>query len=52
MKKIYFLQLYLLAADPSPMVTAVFRVQMYYLNGPLLAYLFPETESRLVSIIL
>ncbi|XP_033228204.1 transmembrane protein 164 [Belonocnema kinseyi] len=39
-------QLYLLAADPSPMATAVFRVQMNYLNGPLLAYVFPETESR------
>ncbi|XP_003703446.1 transmembrane protein 164 isoform X1 [Megachile rotundata] len=39
-------QLYLLIADPSPMVTAVFRIHLNFLNGPLLAYLFPETESR------
>lgn len=41
-------QIYLLAAAPSPLVTAVFRVQNYYLNGPLLAFLFPETESRYI----
>lgn len=40
------LQLYLLAADPSPTVTAIFRIHLNFLNGPLLAYLFPETESR------
>ncbi|XP_003698940.1 transmembrane protein 164 isoform X1 [Apis florea] len=39
-------QLYLLAANPSPMVTAIFRIHLNFLNGPLLAYLFPETESR------
>ncbi|XP_003397238.1 transmembrane protein 164 [Bombus terrestris] len=39
-------QLYLLAADPSPTVTAIFRIHLNFLNGPLLAYLFPETESR------
>ena len=39
-------QLYLLIADPSPTVTAVFRIHLNFLNGPLLAYLFPETESR------
>jgi len=42
-------QLYLLAADPSPTVTAIFRIHLNLLNGPLLAYLFPETESRVVS---
>ncbi|KAH0564324.1 transmembrane protein 164 [Cotesia glomerata] len=40
------IQLYLLAAKPSPMVTALFRIQMNLMNGPVLAYLFPETESR------
>ncbi|XP_017753925.1 PREDICTED: transmembrane protein 164 [Eufriesea mexicana] len=39
-------QLYLLAADPSPTVTAIFRIHLNFLNGPVLAYLFPETESR------
>lgn len=43
------LQLYLLAADPSPTVTAIFRIHLNLLNGPVLAYLFPETESRIVS---
>ncbi|XP_076294669.1 transmembrane protein 164 isoform X1 [Lasioglossum baleicum] len=39
-------QLYLLAAAPSPMVTTLFRIHLNFLNGPVLAYLFPETESR------
>ncbi|XP_054009493.1 transmembrane protein 164 [Hylaeus anthracinus] len=39
-------QLYLLAADPSPTVTAIFRIHLNFMNGPVLAYLFPETESR------
>ncbi|KOC65216.1 Transmembrane protein 164 [Habropoda laboriosa] len=39
-------QLYLLAADPSPTVTALFRIHLNFLNGPVLAYVFPETESR------
>ncbi|KYM86671.1 hypothetical protein ALC53_03821 [Atta colombica] len=42
------LQLYLLAADPSPMVTTIFRIHLNLLNGPVLAYLFPETESRII----
>ncbi|GAB1867283.1 Transmembrane protein 164 [Camponotus japonicus] len=42
------LQLYLLAADPSPTVTAIFRIHLNLLNGPVLAYLFPETESRII----
>ncbi|XP_057324750.1 transmembrane protein 164 [Microplitis mediator] len=40
------IQLYLLAAKPSPMVTALFRIQLNLMNGPVLAYVFPETESR------
>ncbi|XP_076294673.1 transmembrane protein 164 isoform X3 [Lasioglossum baleicum] len=43
-------QLYLLAAAPSPMVTTLFRIHLNFLNGPVLAYLFPETESRGVSV--
>lgn len=42
------LQLYLLAANPSPTVTAIFRIHLNLLNGPVLAYLFPETESRVI----
>ncbi|XP_012226257.1 transmembrane protein 164 [Linepithema humile] len=42
------LQLYLLAADPSPTVNAIFRIHLNLLNGPVLAYLFPETESRII----
>ncbi|XP_059622229.1 transmembrane protein 164 [Phlebotomus argentipes] len=40
------IQIYLLAAKPSNFVTIMFRIQMNYLNGPLLAFLFPETDSR------
>ncbi|XP_063376244.1 transmembrane protein 164 [Cydia fagiglandana] len=40
------MQIYLLAAPPSRTVTAVFRIHLYLLNGPLLAFLFPETASR------
>lgn len=43
------MQLYLLAADPSPTVTSIFRIHLNFMNGPLLAYLFPETESRKVN---
>ncbi|XP_011304446.1 transmembrane protein 164 [Fopius arisanus] len=39
-------QLYLLSAKPSPTVTALFRLQLNFMNGPILAYAFPETESR------
>lgn len=42
-------QLYLLAAPPSNNVTAVFRVHLNLLNGPILAFLFPETDNRRVS---
>ncbi|XP_076681371.1 transmembrane protein 164 [Andrena cerasifolii] len=40
------IQLYLLGANPSPTVTAIFRIHLNFLNGPVLAFLFPETESR------
>ncbi|XP_043276161.1 uncharacterized protein [Venturia canescens] len=39
-------QLYLLSAKPSPLVTTIFRLHLNFLNGPVLAYLFPEIESR------
>lgn len=40
------IQLFLLAAEPSPMVTSIFRMHLNLMNGPVLAFLFPETESR------
>ncbi|XP_030385948.1 transmembrane protein 164 [Scaptodrosophila lebanonensis] len=39
-------QIYLLAAKPSKVTTALFRIQMNNLNGPFLAFLFPEVEGR------
>lgn len=33
---------------PCSSATALFRIQLNLMNGPLLAYLFPETESRRV----
>lgn len=40
-------QIYLLACNkPRKSTTALFRIQMMYLNGPLLAFIFPETDSR------
>ncbi|KAJ8955641.1 hypothetical protein NQ318_001472 [Aromia moschata] len=44
------IQIYLLAASPSNMVTAVFRFHLNLLNGPLLAFLFPETDTRLLPL--
>ncbi|RZB39998.1 TMEM164 domain containing protein, partial [Asbolus verrucosus] len=41
------IQIYLLAASPSKVITAVFRVHLNLLNGPLLAFLFPETDTRI-----
>lgn len=46
----YFFQIYLLAAPPSKFVTTVFRVHLNFLNGAVLAILFPVTNARLVSI--
>lgn len=43
------IQVYLLAAKPSKWSTAIFRVHVNYLNGPLLAFLFPEHDSRKVT---
>lgn len=41
------LQIYLLACNkPKKSTTALFRLQMNCLNGPLLAFMFPETDSR------
>ncbi|KAL9913307.1 transmembrane protein 164 isoform 1-T4 [Glossina fuscipes fuscipes] len=39
-------QIYILAAKPSKATVALFRIQMNNLNGPLLAFIFPEVESR------
>uniref|UniRef100_A0A336MF62 CSON014525 protein n=1 Tax=Culicoides sonorensis TaxID=179676 RepID=A0A336MF62_CULSO len=43
---ITMIQIYILAAKPSKTITILFRIQMNYLNGPLLAFVFPETDSR------
>lgn len=42
------IQIYLLAAAPSKTVTVLFRIHLNLLNGPLLAFLFPETASRTI----
>ncbi|XP_030748093.1 transmembrane protein 164 [Sitophilus oryzae] len=42
------MQIYLLAAKPSKTVTAVFRIHLNYLNGPILAIVFYETDTRLL----
>lgn len=44
------MQIYLLAASPNSAVTAVFRIHLNYLNGPLLAFIFPETDSRILPL--
>lgn len=44
------IQIYLLAARPSKWSTILFRIQLNYLNGPTLAYLFPETDSRTITL--
>ncbi|XP_044751240.1 transmembrane protein 164 isoform X2 [Coccinella septempunctata] len=44
------IQIYLLAAAPSKLTTAIFRVHMNLLNGPLLAFLFPETDTRILPL--
>lgn len=43
------LQVYLLAAKPSKWTTTLFRIHINYLNGPLLAFLFPEHDSRRIT---
>ncbi|XP_076064555.1 transmembrane protein 164 isoform X2 [Oratosquilla oratoria] len=42
------LQIYLLAAPPSKFVTTLFRVHLNFLNGAVLAIVFPVTNSRLL----
>lgn len=43
------LQIYLLAASPSRFTTAIFRIHINFLNGALLALLFPVTNTLFVS---
>lgn len=43
------LQVYLLAAKPSKWTTTLFRIHLHYMNGPLLAFLFPEHDSRRIT---
>ncbi|KPJ15134.1 Transmembrane protein 164 [Papilio machaon] len=42
------MQIYLLTAPPSNTVTTIFRIHLNLLNGPLLAFIFPETASRTI----
>ncbi|CAG9767951.1 unnamed protein product [Ceutorhynchus assimilis] len=44
------MQIYLLTAAPSKTVTTVFRMHLNYLNGPILALVFYETETRLLPL--
>ncbi|ENN81895.1 hypothetical protein YQE_01727, partial [Dendroctonus ponderosae] len=44
------IQIYLLSAPPSKTVTALFRLHLNYLNGPLLALIFYETETRVLPL--
>ncbi|KAJ9588436.1 hypothetical protein L9F63_018169 [Diploptera punctata] len=41
------LQIYLLSAQPSKLVTIIYRLQLNFLNGAVLACAFPWTETRL-----
>lgn len=43
------IQVYLLAAKPSKWTTTLFRIHIHYMNGPLLAFLFPEHDSRKIT---
>lgn len=43
------IQVYLLAAKPSKWTTTLFRIHVHYMNGPLLAFLFPEHDSRKIT---
>ncbi|BHF72134.1 hypothetical protein SprV_0401519800 [Sparganum proliferum] len=42
------IQIWLLLADPSEVVTGVFRIHLHMLNGPLLALLFPVVNTRIL----
>ncbi|KAI8122605.1 hypothetical protein FF38_04325 [Lucilia cuprina] len=39
-------QIYLLAAKPNKLTITLFRIQMNNLNGPVLAFVFPEVDCR------
>ncbi|KAL1457841.1 hypothetical protein WDU94_008031 [Cyamophila willieti] len=43
------IQIYLLAAKPSKHVAAIFRAHLNVINGPILACIFPEVETLVVS---
>lgn len=43
------IQIYLLAAKPNKWTTTIFRIHLNFLNGPLLAFLFPEHDSRRIT---
>ncbi|XP_034230561.1 transmembrane protein 164 isoform X2 [Thrips palmi] len=40
------IQIYLLVGQPSKLLTSAFRIHLNFLNGPILATVFPETLSR------
>nr|CAH0113429.1 unnamed protein product [Daphnia galeata] len=42
-------QIYLLAAPPRPHVTKIFRIHLSFLNGAILALLFPVINTRLLT---
>lgn len=43
------LQVYLLASKPNQLTTILFRIHLNFLNGPTLAFLFPEHDSRRIT---
>ncbi|KAK4027720.1 transmembrane protein 164 [Daphnia magna] len=43
------IQIYLLAAPPSQQVTKIFRIHVNFLNGAILALLFPVINTRLLT---
>jgi len=43
------LQIYMLAAPPSPTITTIFRIHLNFLSGALLALIFPVTNTRLLA---
>lgn len=42
------IQIYLLGAPPSKFVTGVFRIHLNFMNGAILAILFPVTNARML----
>ena len=45
-----YFQIYILAAPPGKLVTAMFRIHLHMLTGAPIAILFPVINTRLVSI--